>query len=1206
MSIRELFDPNKGIDRPIEKVITYAADSEEFLKSEISEYIITDHIEEQFRELMYKMQSAMDSGNAFEVGVWVSGFYGSGKSSFTKYFGMAMDDSITIDGIPFRKHLQDRFRDDKVKAFLNTLPKKFPAAVVLHDLASEQISDDPTADVTTILFHKVLQLAGYSRNMKVAAFERKLKKDGRYDEFLTFFKDEVEEDWATYQDDPLIVDGILPEMAHKMYPKLFPDTTSFKSDDSDIIVMTNERVQEMLDIVYEWKGTRNVIFVVDEIGQYVGSQQQLITNLDGLAKNLKDIGKGKVWIIGTAQQTLTEDNPKAAINSPELYKLKDRFPIRIDLESSDIREISYRRLLEKSVDGEKRLKELFDKNGQSLRSKTRLENAQFYDSQFDQNTFVKLYPFLPAHFDILLHLLAQLAKSTGGMGLRSAIKVIQEILKGDANSVQAVADKEVGWLATSVTLFDSLRKDIKEAFPAMHNSVSNVEVVFAGKNTHIAVAKTVAILQILKNIPVSAKNVSSLLQSSVDGSSKLEEVNTAIKEMTADSRVPFGEQDGSLRFFSEKLNSIDKYRADIIPRTVEQSRVFNENVREVFKRLPSVRIHGSLNVQSGIQLYSTSQNHQALDGDRNTVQTVFHFVDSDLYDDELNKLITESRQQVTQNNIFLIARKDDRISELQREIVKCREIYEKYRNDPDSEIKEYVKSQNQLEDKYKLELQSILKQKLIGGSLIFRGEQVSVDALGSSVLESVNTYLNDVALTVYDRYNEAPVRVRTNIAEQFLRTDNIGSITEEKDPLNLVKIAGGDPKIDTDQKAIISIKDYLDKRGSADGKYLLKNFSEAPFGWAQDTLRYLIAAMLVAGEIKLRIGGHDITTKGQKAIDALKNNNAFKPIGVSLRDDRPSIDVLATASNRLTELLGETVHPLEQQIIKKVMSEFHRFKELGSLKYRLNALQLPGSDRVDDLIKELNEILSTDGSDVPQRLGKTDSFLYEQLTWANAVERALDGGLEVTIKELKENLKALKQLPNDVFERINQKLEEEIDEVEKRLNSDEFFEHIESYQSLLTKLRVEIEKLVEAEKEEQKTLIQEVKKDLTRHEDWSEINNDEQQQVVSSVTKHISDVEKDLTGLEKIIKQSSELHRKVAEQKGYIKRIGDERRMKRLKEERETRGGKPGDRIVRKVSVPGKISERDKIDDLIQQLQKLRSEMDLNKEIDVEFSFKEE
>lgn len=104
----------------------------------------------------------------------------------------------------------------------------------------------------------------------------------------------------------------------------------------------------MLDIVRQKSGRAHILFIVDEVGQYIASRDNLILNLDGLAKNLKRLGEGKVWIIATAQQTLTEDNPRAALNSDKLYKLKDRFPIQIDLESSDIKEICYRRLLRKS------------------------------------------------------------------------------------------------------------------------------------------------------------------------------------------------------------------------------------------------------------------------------------------------------------------------------------------------------------------------------------------------------------------------------------------------------------------------------------------------------------------------------------------------------------------------------------------------------------------------------------------------------------------------------------------------------------------------------------------------------------------------------------------------------------------------------------------------------------------------------------------
>ena len=186
MLIGSLFDSSRDIRRPIEKVITYGATEEQRLRAEISEYVVTESIDEQMEKLLTKMQAAMDAGGQNEVGVWVSGFYGSGKSSFTKYIGLAFDDR-RVDGQPFLKHLQDRLRKPTTKALLSTVAQRFPAAVVLLDLASEQVAGATLTEVSTVLYYKVLQWAGYSRNLKVAAFERKLKTDGRFKEFRESF-----------------------------------------------------------------------------------------------------------------------------------------------------------------------------------------------------------------------------------------------------------------------------------------------------------------------------------------------------------------------------------------------------------------------------------------------------------------------------------------------------------------------------------------------------------------------------------------------------------------------------------------------------------------------------------------------------------------------------------------------------------------------------------------------------------------------------------------------------------------------------------------------------------------------------------------------------------------------------------------------------------------------------------------------------------
>ena len=125
MKIKDLFNEGE-LDRKIEKVISYDANTELNLKSEISEYIVTKSIENKLLTLLESMQRSMDADQEDEIGVWVSGFYGSGKSSFTKYLGCSFDDKYEFDGLKFREHFRNRLNSSQTKALLSSITKRFP------------------------------------------------------------------------------------------------------------------------------------------------------------------------------------------------------------------------------------------------------------------------------------------------------------------------------------------------------------------------------------------------------------------------------------------------------------------------------------------------------------------------------------------------------------------------------------------------------------------------------------------------------------------------------------------------------------------------------------------------------------------------------------------------------------------------------------------------------------------------------------------------------------------------------------------------------------------------------------------------------------------------------------------------------------------------------------------------------------------------
>lgn len=590
------------------------------------------------------------------------------------------------------------------------------------DLASDMAAGSTMAEISTVLYYKVLESCGYSRNLKVAALERRIEKDNREQEFY----DKIAQlkmpgmTWAKLRDDMLAVNALIPQLAHEMYPVFFPDRKAFNTNTSDFFQFETERVKEMIDIVRRKTGKEHILFVLDEVGQYVAARDNLILNLDGLAKNLKSIGDGKVWVLATAQQTLTEDDPRAVFNSDKLFKLKDRFPIQITLESNDIREICSRRLLGKSPAGQAQLEKLFDQHGQALRHNTKLTDTKAYTFDLDRKSFTDLYPFLPAHFDILLNLLSALAKQTGGIGLRSAIKVIQDVLVGEHGGMSAVADQPIGWLATTVTIYDVMEKDIEGSFRTIHKAARKTCELYPDSSVHQSVAKTIAVLQILGNLPATPENIANLLHSSVDAAAKLDEVRAAINEMMQekDKGIPLTEADGSYKFLSDKLLDIEQERSRLNIRIIDARKVVNDALQDVFDPLPRAMLLGSAQITCGLKVVSGNSISSIL-GEQHPIQMQLQFSAPSEYEGEKAAIVIASSERSSQSTIFLLARQDPEVLARVEEIARCKQIADKYQGDLDLDVRDYCRNQSDRAKKLTFELQRKLDQLLVQGSFVF-------------------------------------------------------------------------------------------------------------------------------------------------------------------------------------------------------------------------------------------------------------------------------------------------------------------------------------------------------------------------------------------------------------------------------------------------------------------------------------------------------
>lgn len=1197
MSIRTLFDTTRQIDRRIEKVVSYDSRAAEQLQREINEYVITSNIESNFERLLSRMQEGFQGGSG-EIGVWVSGFYGSGKSSFTKYLGFSFDPANQVEGRPFIDFLQDRIKSKALKAQLNTVVSKHPAQIFMVDLGSSMLAGATKADISTVLYWTVMQWAGYSRDRKTAYLQFMLERDGKWEAFESRVKElRNGRSWADIVSDPIVAAKTASVLACEFYGDLFEDEKSFANLKLDEAIYEDKRTAEMLDLIKRKSGKDRVIFILDEVGQYVAATENLILNLDGFARNLKNIGKGNAWIIATAQQRLTVDDPSAALNAVSLFKLHDRFPIPVDLEATDIREICYERLLTKSAEGNTKLESLYDANGVELQHHTKLARTRFFSTDLDKESFRRLYPFLPQHFNILLEMLSSLAKSKrGDFSLRSAIKIIQDVLvdpNRERSKANLLADSKVGTLATVDVFFDTLRHDIERSdFKHVTIAVRKAEEAFGEDSFEARVARAVASLQILNDFPTDEENLSALLHPHVEAESQLEKVKTAVATLKSEPAVPLSLVEGKLRFMSEAIQEVDSARNALRIAGVDLSRELSDRVRNIFSPLPKVSLSGARKVQSGIKLVG-NRGAQSVEGERESIQTVIEFVEQTSYERRRDELLTDSGLPTNRNTIFWLARKGSTVDRLLQEIKKCEAIHAQYRNRAvEKEVSQYLDSQLSLAGILRGDLDAELKSALSLGSFVFQSDPAAVSGLDPEITKAIEKQLDGVASKVFSKYHLAPVQAEIGLASKFLKAQTLERASEQYDPVKIIKKEGGSLVIKTDHDALVAIRDYLSEHGRKDGKSLMDDLVEPPYGWSKDTTRYLLAAMFKAGKIQLRVGGDDITVVGEQALAAFQNSNSFGKVGVSLRDNPTDPDAVFRAVDRLLDLTGETVDPLENEISRAVLKYFPAFTdEFASLAVELGAAELPGNDRADSLMEGLRQILAADASSAAPVLGAEFCSLYDDIVWAKKLHKSFKEGLLVTVKSLRNHLREIDSLPEaGASGKLKTDTADLRSELGDKLSDDRVFEHQPALQSGLSALKASVDTCCVELAKELAGQVDRGSEALQAMPEWGRLNEQHRESLFGKIEKLKPSSEKELSGLRSLLNQPYAISSGLESTRQEILRLTKDEQKVPPDEEEEEKDTKE-EVSAETVSLPAEISSETDLENLIDALRQLGSKL---------------
>lgn len=1143
--IKEIFGSDKDIYRSIEKVVTFGNASEINLKNEISEYVVTEKLKDSFDKILDALYRGMDGGSN-EIGIWVSGFYGSGKSSFAKYLGYGLQKDFKVDGQLYLDRLSNRINSLPTSQLFKNVVNQYDPAVILLDCATEQIKGGTLPPILELLIAKVNQIAGYSTDSQLANLEQMLQKDGKLEAFVSRIKSEHDKDWDEIKvNDLLRAKAIASNLAAQLYPEIWQDSKSFKITRVDDMRTDKQKVEELLDTIRNISGKENIIFVVDEVGQYISAKDSLILSMQGTLENLKDIGGGKAWLLATAQQTLTEDNPNARLNSDKLYKLNWRFPVKVEIEASDIKEICTQRILGKSNNYSDQLKELYKSHGEKLRHYTKLEKCErtmYVKDGIDEKLFINLYPFLPQHFEIIISLLGRLAKITGGVGLRSAIKVIQDVLTEKlASENSALAEGEIGKLATTYHIYDVLKADIRKSYSHIVSAVDKIVSIYGETSDHARVSKSIAVLQLLDDFHLSTKNVAALMHPHVSSDSILVEVNSIIDDLKKTPGCTLNEIDGQLRFMTDAIISIEIEKNKIIPTSSDIRKVYEDLIKDIFSPIPQARLLNTKTVRAGVNLNQDGKVFKLLETNEE-IQMEVLLVNPSGYPKIVDELVKSSTDKTVNSRIYLTGKIEKDIANNIIEIVKNEGIYNTRNRYDDKEINDYLNSQDQEAKRLKDQVRRIIIQAFEKGEYIFRGNNKPVSSYGIKFRDSANSKLKEVADLVFEKYKQAPIAIGGSDAEKLLSFPDLKALPQTLNHFDLIK---GDGGVDLDKDAIKSIREYIIKEDLVEGRKLLEQFDAAPFGWSKDTTRYLVSVMFIASDIKLRVSGQDIKVKGPKAIEALKNVNGFNKIGISTyqANEKPTMPMLALSVSRLTQLTGDQVAPLQEKIAEVVRRHFPEFQtKYSSIKTKLEYLKLPGQDKAQEVQDGIAEVLKGEGSDAAFRLGKTDSDLFDNLLWIASVYKGFEHGMESSFKEANSLKESIEALPDSgIPEELKENTKKDFGTIEEITSDSNFYNRVSDLKDAISNIKTlcsdYCQKLLTSENEKIHSEVNQIK----TGKNWYKLSTEQQKELSTQIDGLVIENKQGLEGIKDILNSNYTITNKISlvreQQTEYLKSI---------------------------------------------------------------------
>ena len=510
MQIKDMFE--KQIDRDIKGVIKVGQSDEENVYQELDEYVVTKELLKHFRDFFENYEKGIN-GNTDKMGVWISGFFGSGKSHFLKILSYLLKNSV-IEG----KRAIEYFTDGKKIEDPMLIAKMTNSGTISSDVMLFNIDSKGSAKVGSgkeaivEVFMKVFnEMQGYCGSIPyLAEFERQLDNEGRFEEFKEKFEEIAGAPWEKKRQAFAVIQDKIVKTLVSMDFMSEEAARNWCKNAKGSYDLSIEKFVSLVKDYCEKKGpNHHVIFLVDEIGQYIADDTQLMLNLQTIVEDLGTACRGKAWVIVTSQEDI-DSITKTKGN--DFSKIQGRFDTRLSLSASNVDEVIRKRILEKNEIAESALKLLYEQKESIIKNLITF-TADTADKKLytDKTDFADCYPFIPYQFNLLGQVLTAV-RTHGASGKhlsdqsRSMLALFQE-------SAVRLKDSQEGVLVPFSYFYDPLHKFIYHQHSQVINGAENNSGL---DEFDVELLKVLFMIKYVKEIKANIDNLTTLMISNID------------------------------------------------------------------------------------------------------------------------------------------------------------------------------------------------------------------------------------------------------------------------------------------------------------------------------------------------------------------------------------------------------------------------------------------------------------------------------------------------------------------------------------------------------------------------------------------------------------------------------------------------------------------------------------------------------------------